>query len=97
MFDIADIIPIRQQKRTLCKLLQRKRRKENKRMDNTSAKPLTIKEAAREFTFPEYAIRTLVKRKAFPVVQVGNRAYIMRHVFADYLQSGGAAYDPKLK
>lgn len=33
---------------------------------------LTIKETAKEFQFPEYAIRTLVKRGAFPVIQVGN-------------------------
>ena len=29
---------------------------------------LTIKETAKEFQFPEYAIRTLVKRGAFPVM-----------------------------
>lgn len=58
---------------------------------------LTIKETAREFTFPEYAIRTLVKRKAFPVIQAGTRVYILRHVFAEYLKSGGALFDPKLK
>ena len=95
MFDAAYIITIAQQKRTICKLLQEKRRKEGNHMDN--AKPMTIKETAQEFSFPEYAIRTRVKRKAFPVVQVGNRAYIMRHIFAEYLQSGGAVYDPKLK
>lgn len=66
-------------------------------MDSAVTKPLTIKEAAREFSFPEFAIRTLVKRRAFPVVQVGNRCYILRHVFADYLQSGGEVYNPKLK
>lgn len=55
---------------------------------------LTIKETAREFQFPEFAIRTLVKRGAFPVIQVGSRVYIVREVFADYLQKGGAAYEP---
>ena len=58
---------------------------------------LTIKECAREFQFPEFAIRTLVKRGAFPVIQVGNRVYIVRDVFGDYLQKGGAAYDAKLE
>jgi len=53
---------------------------------------LTIKETAQEFQFPEYAIRTLVKRGAFPVIQVGTRCYIVREVFADYLRKGGAIY-----
>lgn len=43
---------------------------------------MTIKETAKEFQFPEYAIRTLVKRGAFPVIQVGNRCYITREIFA---------------
>ena len=55
---------------------------------------LTIKETSWEIQFPEYAIRTLVKRKAFPVIQVGNRCYIARDVFADYLKRGGSLYDP---
>ena len=53
---------------------------------------LTIKETAHEFQFPEFAIRTLVKRGAFPVVQVGNRCYIVREVFEDYLKKGGETY-----
>ena len=55
---------------------------------------LTIKETAQAFNFPEYAIRTLVKRGAFPVIQEGTRCYIMREVFADYLTSGGTRYKP---
>ena len=58
---------------------------------------LTIKETAREFNFPEYAIRTLVKRGAFPVIQVGKRCYICREVFADYLKKGGELYDRNLQ
>lgn len=57
---------------------------------------LTIKETAKEFSFPEFAIRTLVKRGAFPVVQVGNRCYIVRDVFADYLKTGGEKYDARM-
>lgn len=53
---------------------------------------LTIKQTAKEYNFPEFAIRTLVKRGAFPVVQVGNRCYIVRSVFEDYLQKGGERY-----
>jgi len=53
---------------------------------------LTIKETAKEFNFPEFAIRTLVKRGAFPVIQAGNRCYIMKHVFESYLQTGGEKY-----
>jgi hypothetical protein len=58
---------------------------------------LTIKETAKEFQFPEYAIRTLVKRGAFPVIQVGNRCYITREIFADYLKKGGELYDAKFE
>ena len=58
---------------------------------------LTIKETANEFQFPEYAIRTLVKRGAFPVIQVGNRCYITREIFADYLKKGGGLYDAKFE
>ncbi len=58
---------------------------------------LTIKETAKEFQFPEYAIRTLVKRGAFPVIQVGNRCYITREIFADYIKKGGELYDAKLE
>jgi len=53
---------------------------------------MTIKETAREFQFPEFAIRSLVKRGAFPVIQVGNRVYIVREVFAEYLKKGGTTY-----
>ena len=58
---------------------------------------LTIKETAKEFQFPEYAIRTLVKRGAFPVIQVGNRCYITREIFAVYLKKGGGLYDAKFE
>lgn len=53
---------------------------------------LTIKETAKEFQVPEFAIRTLVKRGAFPVIQVGKRCYIVREAFAEYLRKGGAMY-----
>lgn len=56
--------------------------------------PLTIRQAAKEYGFPEHAIRILVKRGEFPIVQTGNRVYIMRHVFDQYLQTGGAVYRP---
>ena len=56
---------------------------------------LTIRETAKEYNFPAYAIRTLVKRQAFPVIQVGNRCYIMRSVFESYLEKGGELYESK--
>ena len=56
--------------------------------------PLTIRQAAQEYGFPEHAVRTLVKRGEFPIVQTGNRVYIMRHVFDQYLQTGGTVYRP---
>lgn len=58
---------------------------------------LTIKETAREYNFPEFAIRTLVKRGGFPVIQVCNRCYITRAKFEEYLQKGGEKYDAKLE
>lgn len=45
---------------------------------------LTIKETAKEFNFSEYAIRTLVKRGAFPVIQAGSRCYIMCGYYLHY-------------
>ena len=56
--------------------------------------PLTIRQAAKEYGFPEHAIRSLVKRGEFPIVQTGNRVYIMPHVIEQYLQTGGTAYRP---
>jgi len=53
---------------------------------------LTIRETSREYGIPEYAIRTLVKRGAFPVIQTGNRWYIVRTVFEAYLEKGGETY-----
>ena len=53
---------------------------------------LTIPQTAKEYNFPEFAIRTLVKRGAFPVVQVGNRCYIIRSIFEEYLKTGGEKY-----
>lgn len=53
---------------------------------------LTIKETANAYKFPEFAIRTLIKRGAFPVIQVGNRCYIVRSIFEDYLKTGGEKY-----
>lgn len=58
----------------------------------TNRPVLTIKETAKEFQFPEFAIRRLVKNGAFPVIQVGNRVYITREVFAQFLKEGGTAY-----
>ena len=58
----------------------------------TEKPALTIRETAEQFQFPEYAIRTLVKQGAFPVIRVGNRCYISRDVFANYLRKGGTTY-----
>ena len=60
---------------------------------NIEKTALTIKETAKAFNFPEFAIRTLAKRGAFPVIQVGSRCYIVREVFEKYLQQGGAMYE----
>jgi hypothetical protein len=54
---------------------------------------LTIKETAKTFNFPEFAIRTLVKTGKIPVIQCGTRSYIMKGIFEDFLKSGGEKYD----
>ena len=51
---------------------------------------LTIKQAAREYDFPEYGLRNKVKAGAFAVIKCGNRVYINRQVFEDYLLKGDA-------
>lgn len=56
---------------------------------------LTIREIARTYGFPEYAVRTLVKEGRFPVIQVGTRSYISRVVFEDFINTGGEQYKPK--
>lgn len=61
-------------------------------MEDKEKTALTIKQTAAQYNFPEFAIRTLVKRGAFPVVQVGNRCYIVRSVFEEYLKTGGEKY-----
>lgn len=69
--------------------------KENMAMasKDTGSRPImTIKETAREYGFPEYALRSLVKSGAFPVIQSGKRSYIVRERFEEYLKTGGNAY-----
>ena len=58
-------------------------------------KILTIRQAAEQFGFPEYGLRGLVKRGAFPVIRCGNRCYIARAVLEAYLDKGGERYDVK--
>jgi len=59
-------------------------------MTATNKKPLlTINETAREYGVPNYGIRGLVKTGKFPVIQCGNRVYISREVFENYLAKGG--------
>lgn len=53
---------------------------------------LTIREIAKEFSFPEYAIRRLVKTGKINVIQCGNRCYITRNAFSEYLRKGGEPY-----
>jgi len=57
-----------------------------------SKRILTIKEAAKAYSFPEYTLRRLVKEGAFPVIQAGKRAYIVRERFEEFLGTGGKAY-----
>lgn len=63
----------------------------------TEKKALTISETAKRYGLPEYCVRTLVKRHEFPVIQSGNRSYIVVDIFEEYIKKGGKMYDPKLK
>ena len=54
---------------------------------------MTIKQAAKKYGLPEYAVRTLVKKKAFPVIQSGRRCYISQEAFEEYLRRGGEVYE----
>lgn len=83
------IIYYRQVKR-ICQWKTKKHLKGGANVEQKTA--LTIKETAKAFNFPEYAIRTLTKRGAFPVIQVGKRCYIVRQVFEDYIKTGGEKY-----
>ena len=68
---------------------------------NTSTEPikqkiiLTIKEAAKEYAFPEYGLRGLIKTGVFPVIRCGTRCYITRKVLETYIESGGEYYTKK--
>ena len=53
---------------------------------------LTIKQAAKKYGLPEYALRALVKRGTIPVIQSGRRCYISREAFEEYLRKGGEVY-----
>ena len=59
---------------------------------NKEKQVLSIRETAQEFGFPEYTVRQLVKRGAFPVIRSGNRVYIVPYVFEEFLKSGGELY-----
>ncbi|MDR0813439.1 MAG: helix-turn-helix domain-containing protein [Oscillospiraceae bacterium] len=55
---------------------------------------MTIREAAREYAFPEFGLRGLIKTGAFPVIRCGTRCYITRKVLEAYIESGGEYYKP---
>ena len=56
---------------------------------------LTIRQAAQLFGFPEFGLRGLIKRGAFPVIRCGNRCYIAKAVLEAYIEKGGETYDAK--
>ena len=55
-------------------------------------KMLTIRQAAQMFGYPEFGLRGLVKRGAFPVIRCGNRCYIVRAILEAYLEKEGVRY-----
>ena len=64
-------------------------------METATKTILTVRQAAREYGFPEFGLRNLIKRGAFPVISCGNRSYISRTVLEDYITKGGEKYDAK--
>lgn len=50
---------------------------------------MTIRQAAQEYGFPEFGLRNLIKRGAIPAIRCGNRCYITRTVFEEFLKKGG--------
>ena len=59
-------------------------------MEMTATKTImTIRQAAQEFGFPEFGLRNLIKRGAFPVIRCGNRSYITRQILEDFIAKGG--------
>ena len=50
---------------------------------------LTIRECSKEYQFPEFGLRTLIKTGKIPVISCGNRCYITRKAFEDYIAKGG--------
>jgi len=59
-------------------------------VETTAVKTImTIRQAAQEYGFPEFGLRNLIKRGAFPVIRCGNRSYITRQIFEDYTAKGG--------
>ena len=61
----------------------------------TTSKPLprmrTIRQAAHELSFPEYALRRLVKQNKVVYVMAGNKALVNMDRLIDYLNSGEMA------
>jgi hypothetical protein len=53
---------------------------------------LTIREAAKRYGFPEFGLRNLIKRGAFPTIACGNRHYITVAVIERFIETGGEAY-----
>lgn len=62
-------------------------------METTTKTIMTIRQAARKYGFSVFRLRNLVKRGAFPVIRCGNRSYITRTVFEEFIQKGGEKYN----
>lgn len=52
---------------------------------------LTIRQTAKEFGLPEYAIRTMVKRKEAPGFFSGTRFYVAADLLRDQLEATSKA------
>ena len=67
-------------------------------METTQKEILTITELGREYKprgIATFAIRNWAKAGLFPTLKAGNRTYINRTVFEEFLTKGGAAANGK--
>ena len=49
---------------------------------------MTIKQTAQKYGIPEHALRKLVRKEVFPIIKAGNRTYISKSAFEDFLRYG---------
>ena len=64
-------------------------------MDSTQATKtiMTIREAAKAYSMPEFALRNWCKRGQLLHLKAGNRVYLTPGAIEEFIRTGGAARD----